>query len=68
MNKFLWNIVEGKLANEDGADDDDLQIYMKYEDGMEFRQYPGSAREKLKQFLIAEGVERPPDVLSCIIS
>lgn len=68
MNKFLWNIVEGKLANEDGADDDDLQIYMKYEDVMEFRQYPGSAREKLKQFLIAEGVERPPDVLSCVIS
>ena len=61
MTNFLWNIAEGKLANEGGADDKDWEKYVKYENGTEFSDDCGNSRHKLLLFLIAEDVEKPPD-------
>ena len=61
MTNFLWNIAEGKLANEGGADDKDWEKYVKDENGTEFSDDCGNSRQKLLLFLIAEDVEKPPD-------
>jgi preprotein translocase subunit YajC len=68
FDNFLWNVANGKMEEKGGADDDDLDYFLKNEDYFNFNQYKGSNREKVKEWLIDNDVKEPPPEISCIIS